>query len=711
MDKKKLNETVDGVFRDLDSSSARQRDSDLRLWKMNRRVTEQEIRDWVVGQPENVQREILERLKERPFEENIGNRNFVIRDIAHEIRVNKNLRAWDIKGEHGDFTGPGGKSEKSMATALASTKKKETDPGLKDKIAQHNVGRPHHNPETADDYLHQALDVFDSVRDPLRAHKHFGYMERTMGYSTIRKKMIVGGENLKKSKAMEAVLEWKERGGDPEKLRREYHEWFEKETPRVTRESKDTLAPARTREQGMPKDMKTKPIETVKIQRYYRRTQGALYEQKPTIITNKTYLGKNEVNLRLENKKNNDRKKTISEIEELGSKARKETKITGDIARKETQRYGNIARNELNRLSNITRNEVHASGNVARNEMNELGYLSKNDVKYAGDKEISNWRKLSYDIETGHSKGLDNEDKRNSIQEKTKEFYKEMKERRLDQPVKNQFLTNLQDNLDSLHKSKKGKKSPSEQALEGLGMEFGLSGLEAAMQRMLAESQAKEAEKEARRHKERMGEMAAYWYGRGMGVDSEATREESEDSNEDRIPDNRPSSEKPDKGSTEKPKANTGESGKSDKITKSPEKSVPSDSKTNAPKATLETPTGELEKHEDGQKRSDREGKKEEESRRAPHNRKYSTEDKNNSAQRESRDREELRHKANKETQERERKKKAEREIVGTGESKGSGTSSGGSSGSSGSSGPSESKPAKGEVASSESSVGKNRGY
>jgi len=155
--------------------------------------------------------------------------------IPHDIRMDKALKQWGIKGYHGDFKitpqAPGGKANPYIMREMAQNLRRPDKA-----IDSHNLFRSHHKPETADDYLHQAIDRYDAVTNPrayqvARARKA-GVKGEVKGWSNEKvRKVFVLGEKDKDplaSKSMEKVLEWKEKGLDPKRLRKEYHRWFKK---------------------------------------------------------------------------------------------------------------------------------------------------------------------------------------------------------------------------------------------------------------------------------------------------------------------------------------------------------------------------------------------------------------------------------------------------------------------------------------------------
>jgi hypothetical protein len=139
--------------------------------------------------------------------------------------VNKELRKMGIDQLHGDFIGPGNKAKPGIAEILSRNAQKG-DEVVDAAVKAHGEGRVHHNPVTADDYLHQALDQYDAVRDPLRATEGYGYRKSTMEHEDIRKIFVTNEENIYKKKAMEAILDYKEKGIEPSKVRREYQDFF-----------------------------------------------------------------------------------------------------------------------------------------------------------------------------------------------------------------------------------------------------------------------------------------------------------------------------------------------------------------------------------------------------------------------------------------------------------------------------------------------------
>lgn len=207
-------------------------DPDLEQWVANRRVSSEEFQNWVRSLPEDAQNEFLLRLKEVPQADSVGNRRFVLRDAAHEIRVNKDLKELGINEIHGDFTGRGSKLERRVADALSSKKLYRESEMVRQGVHEHQLGRSHHNPKTAEDYIHKALDEYDAVTDPLRDRgTGFGYKDPPMTPEQIRNEFI---NNEKKSfldrKAMEIVLDWKEKRISPENVLREYRKHFDLET-------------------------------------------------------------------------------------------------------------------------------------------------------------------------------------------------------------------------------------------------------------------------------------------------------------------------------------------------------------------------------------------------------------------------------------------------------------------------------------------------
>jgi hypothetical protein len=216
-------------------------DTALSAWRSNRGITGKEFKDWILSRPHNIQKNILDRLNELTGPDSVGNRNFILRDIAHEIRINKDLKRLGIKQEHGDFAGPANKSEKAVADSFSSTKSKAEDPNIGKYIEKHNIGRKHHQPVNANDYIHQALDIFDAINDPLRRHRDFGYQKRKIQFSDL----ILKEQNPLKRKAMETVQEWKSNGSTKDsgkKLIREYRKWFKQQN--FTEKKLNTPTPA-----------------------------------------------------------------------------------------------------------------------------------------------------------------------------------------------------------------------------------------------------------------------------------------------------------------------------------------------------------------------------------------------------------------------------------------------------------------------------------
>ncbi|MFC1803021.1 GNAT family N-acetyltransferase [Thermoproteota archaeon] len=225
-------------------------DPEIQPWRQRRRVSSEEFQNWVKNLPENERNQYMQRLREGPTTDTVGNRRFVLRDAAHEIRVNKDLKAIGIKQAHGDFTGPGSKLEKEVADALSSTKKYKESKMVQEGVAKHNEGRSHHNPKTPDDHLHKALDEYDAVRDPLRDKSTgFGYKDPPMTHQEITKEFI---ENAKKNPqdriAMKVILDWKEKRISPETVRREYRRLtdLEKKGEKVEDIVKNRLGDSRT---------------------------------------------------------------------------------------------------------------------------------------------------------------------------------------------------------------------------------------------------------------------------------------------------------------------------------------------------------------------------------------------------------------------------------------------------------------------------------
>ena len=180
------------------------------------------------------------------FRESVGNKCFVPSNAAHEIRVNKDLNAMEIKDKHGDFAGRRSKLDKHVADGLSNPKRRQDNILVARSLAEHKESRPHHDPVEADDYLHQAIDRLDAVRDPLRtASSGFGYQERSMSFTEVRtefidkareaaRKLEAEGktdEAVSKSleaEAVDAVLRWKEKGSSPIDIRKDFHKLYEK---------------------------------------------------------------------------------------------------------------------------------------------------------------------------------------------------------------------------------------------------------------------------------------------------------------------------------------------------------------------------------------------------------------------------------------------------------------------------------------------------
>jgi hypothetical protein len=201
----------------------------LANWVVERGVTGKEVEKWILSRPESAQRAFLERMKDMPFEGNVGGQRFCLRDIAHEIRMNKKLREWGISGEHGDFGGTGSKFEKDVAEAMGSTKKKGEDPRVDKAIKTHREGRRHHEPIEADDYIHEALDKLDATMDNLRTKESkFGYSDKVFTPKDAEETFVRLESDPRKAKAMDTVIECIIKDGDPALYRKEYRRWFDR---------------------------------------------------------------------------------------------------------------------------------------------------------------------------------------------------------------------------------------------------------------------------------------------------------------------------------------------------------------------------------------------------------------------------------------------------------------------------------------------------
>jgi hypothetical protein len=209
---------IDNILRSLDTNP------DYVNWVANRNVTSREFKNWINSMPEEPRSDILRLLQDTSSPNSLRIRRFILRDAAHEIRVNKELKKMGIDQIHGDFIGPGNKAKEGIAEIM-SRKSQKGDDALDAAVEAHGDGRVHHNPVTADDYLHQALDQYDAVTDQLRATEGYGYRSSKMSDETVKKVFVNGEENIYKKKAMEAVLDYKN-GVDPRKVRNTYHDFF-----------------------------------------------------------------------------------------------------------------------------------------------------------------------------------------------------------------------------------------------------------------------------------------------------------------------------------------------------------------------------------------------------------------------------------------------------------------------------------------------------
>jgi hypothetical protein len=212
---------INNVLRNIET------DPDFIVWRQKRNISENEFRNWIHSIPEESRIDIMERILDKSSTNSLRIKRFVLRDAAHEIRVNKELKKMGIDQVHGDFIGPGHKGKEGIAELL-SRQSDKGDPAVKAAVDAHGDGRIHHNPVSADDHLHQALDQYDAVTDKMRTEPEYGgYRKDTMKDDEIRRIFVDGEKDVFKKRAMEAVLDYKEKGVDPKRVRREYHEFFD----------------------------------------------------------------------------------------------------------------------------------------------------------------------------------------------------------------------------------------------------------------------------------------------------------------------------------------------------------------------------------------------------------------------------------------------------------------------------------------------------
>jgi hypothetical protein len=261
-------ENTNSALRNLETNS------DYVDWVWNRNITSKEFRNWINNLPEEPRADILRLLQDTSSPDSLRIKRFVLRDAAHEIRVNKELRKMGIDQVHGDFIGPGNKAKPGIAEILSRNAQKG-DEVVDAAVKAHGDGRIHHNPVTADDYLHQALDQYDAVRDQLRATEGYGYRKSRMEHEDIRKIFVTNEENIYKKKAMEVVLDYKEKGIDPRKVRIDYHDFFvnaktqERITPRDGKplgpEYSTTLLQPKKDVNGLPQTKPPLPYSKVNV--------------------------------------------------------------------------------------------------------------------------------------------------------------------------------------------------------------------------------------------------------------------------------------------------------------------------------------------------------------------------------------------------------------------------------------------------------------
>lgn len=206
-------ETIELAFYSVEN------DPTLQDFRKNRGCTTEEFGNWLRNLPDETKVKFQQRLEQ-------GGRikKFVLEHAAHDVRVSRDLKLMGINQEHEDFVGPNGKADERIAEKLSSSKSWTEDKGIEKAKNDHNEDRPHHNPLKADDYLHQALDVYDAVTDPARDYKTKWTTEQ------ITERIVNGEKTTPKAKeAMKAVLEWKAKGDGEElgkKIRQEYNEKF-----------------------------------------------------------------------------------------------------------------------------------------------------------------------------------------------------------------------------------------------------------------------------------------------------------------------------------------------------------------------------------------------------------------------------------------------------------------------------------------------------
>jgi len=179
---RKYTKQVDTMFKDLESSK------DLNKWRETSGVTVKEFQEWYTQLPEASRLEFLARMKDKPLSAIVqgkmdiissGGRMFVFTSAAHEIRVSKDLKILGIEGIHGDFKGPFSKVNENIVDGMSRFAKKSEDAAVDWAMTKHVETTSHHNPKTADDFLHQALDESDARLDYFRTKESkCGYKDK-----------------------------------------------------------------------------------------------------------------------------------------------------------------------------------------------------------------------------------------------------------------------------------------------------------------------------------------------------------------------------------------------------------------------------------------------------------------------------------------------------------------------------------------------------